>query len=59
MGPIAAEIAAMARNDIRLPGGHSRGLDHHGAIIQDGMDCDERDMEPPKKSMGSHTEHIS
>ena len=27
--------------------------------IQDGMDCDERDMEPPPKSLGSHTGHIS
>jgi hypothetical protein len=26
-------------------------LGHHGAIIQDGMDCDERDMEPPPKSL--------
>jgi hypothetical protein len=59
VGPIAAEIVAMARNSRRLPGGHPRGLDYHGTIIQDRMDCDEWDMEPFTESMGSHAGHIS
>jgi hypothetical protein len=59
MGPIATKIVVMTRKDRGILGDNSRGPDHHGTFIQNGMDNHEWDMEPPPKGLGSYPGHTS
>jgi len=59
MGPTATKVVAMARKDRRIIGVDARGSNHHGTVIQNGMDNHEWDKEPPPKGLGSYPRHTS
>jgi hypothetical protein len=59
MGPTGAKVLDMSRKDRRIIGGDTRGTNHHGTFIQNGMDNHEWDIEPPPKGLGSYPRHTS
>ncbi len=59
MGPTATKVVDMARKDRRIIGGDTRGPNHHGTFIQNGMDNHERVIEPPPKGLGSYPRHTN
>ena len=59
VGPTATKVVTMSRTNRRSIGGDTRGPNHHGTFIQNGMDNHERDMEPPPKGLGSYPRHTS